>query len=222
MRAPVGPYTTPKPSEEDRKADEEMIRQAKRHRDANAIKRRRRRKAVEDKEEEKKRPKKRQKNKKGKKKSSKAKSKARRKRRRPKPPPPTKVDPAPLVKTKRTGVPTLAMAFSDNTVEQQQNILNAFLSLSGTELFQYTNERSVDGQFNDVSIISVLSDRRKDYSPNDIIDIYPAFVTDVYKGSGPDAGKLFFEIQGETAGGSMTVEFFISSSVGKIGSVDFV
>lgn len=140
------------------------------------------------------------------------------------PPPPTKVDPTPLIKTKQTGVPVLATSFNSNTIEQERDILNAFLAFSGTELFQYTNEQSIDGMFSDVSVISVLSSRRKDYTPNDIIQIYPPFLRNVYRGTGPDINKLYFDIDGTKAGGTMTVSFFVGtgSSVSTIGSIDYV
>lgn len=143
----------------------------------------------------------------------------------PKPPTPSppKVNPAPLVKTAPTAVPVLSTSFNSNVVEQEQDILSAFLAFSGTELFQYTNQRSVDGMFDDVSIISVLSDRRNGYLPNDIIEIYPQFVKNIYRGTGLDSDKLFIELEGLATSGELLLQFFIGGTVvTTIGSAEYV
>lgn len=55
--------------------------------------------------------------------------------------------------------------------DEQQELLNAYLSMAGTEIFQVVNNRTIDGIFNDVSIISILASRRADYSPQDMIEV---------------------------------------------------
>jgi hypothetical protein len=59
---------------------------------------------------------------------------------------------------------------------QEQELLNAYVAMAGSELFQYTNSQTVDGAYSDVAIINVLSRRRQQYTPNRLIDLAQVYV----------------------------------------------
>jgi hypothetical protein len=63
---------------------------------------------------------------------------------------------------------------------QEQELLNAYISMAGTELFQYANAQTIDGAFNDVAIINVLSRRRQAYTPNRIIEQAQVYVREMW------------------------------------------
>lgn len=73
---------------------------------------------------------------------------------------------------------------------QEQELLNAYIAMAGTELFQYTNAQTIDGAYNDVAIINVLSRRRQQYTPNRIIEQAQIYVRQVWI----EAGNLCLEI----------------------------
>lgn len=134
---------------------------------------------------------------------------------------------AKLVRTRATGKSVEVRNLTSNeTIYQENEILQSYLALAGVELFQYTNSRTIDGIFDDVSIISVLASRRQEYYTNDIIDIYPAFIRNIYRGSGTDKNRLYVEVDGNYDGEIMTLEFWIvkppSDIIQVIGSVDYV
>jgi hypothetical protein len=64
--------------------------------------------------------------------------------------------------------------------DQSQEILNAYLALAGTELFQYTNSQTIDGMYNDVAIINVLSRRRQAYTPNRLIELAQIYIKHIW------------------------------------------
>lgn len=134
---------------------------------------------------------------------------------------------AKLLRTRKTGQAiSIANLVSNDTIYQENEILRSYLALAGVELFQYTNSRTIDGIFNDVSIISVLSSRRKQYTANDIIDIYPAFLRDVWRGTGTNKDKLYIEVDGSYENLTARLEFWVidppEDNVVVIGTVDYV
>lgn len=133
-------------------------------------------------------------------------------------PAPTVVPSENIVRTQRQGVPVTGTPFSSNITEQQRDILYSFLTMSGTELFQYTNSRSIDGMFDDVSIISVLSSRRKEYTPNTIIETLPPLIRNVWR----VGDTMYVEVERATEGRRIVMQFFMGSKISKIGSVDYV
>lgn len=143
------------------------------------------------------------------------------------PPPPPKQDTSRIIKTNKTSTQTLSNSFFDTSVDQNREILNAFLAFSGTELYQYTNLKSIDGKFNDVSIIGVLSSRRKDSRPNDIIDLYPPSIRGMYRGVGvpEEVDKLYIDVDSDSVG-SITLDFYIEEvaipRIKKMGSANYV
>jgi hypothetical protein len=85
------------------------------------------------------------------------------------------------VKTTPTPKPVEAVTYgaidlNSQYDEQKAAILNAYLALAGTELFQYVNSQSIDGAYNDVAIINVLSRRRQEYTPNRLIELAEVFI----------------------------------------------
>lgn len=57
-----------------------------------------------------------------------------------------------------------------NYDDQSNELIEAYLAIAGSELFQFANTQTIDGAYNDVEIINVLSSRRQAYSPNRIIE----------------------------------------------------
>jgi hypothetical protein len=133
-------------------------------------------------------------------------------------PPPTTVDDTKIVRTQRQGVPVTGTPFTSNIIEQEQDILNAFLTLSGTELFQYTNSKTIDGMFDDVSIISVLSSRRKAYSPNTIIETMVPVIKSVTR----EGDILHVVVERSVKGRVIVMEFYVGSHIVEIGSEEYV
>lgn len=144
-----------------------------------------------------------------------------RRRQNPKKPPAPK-----LVKTK-LGVPTIGLGNLDIIASQERAMINAFIEFSGSELFQYSNKNSIDGIFSDVSIMNVLSDRRRQYQTNDIINIYPTWLVDVTRdygtGNPNESGSLIIEIDDEIESGEIELLFFINNTlVSEIGSEEYI
>lgn len=73
---------------------------------------------------------------------------------------------------------------------QEQELLNAYISMAGTELFQYSNAQTIDGAYNDVVIINVLSSRRRQYTPNRLIELYETYIKSMWV----EAGNLCIDI----------------------------
>lgn len=73
---------------------------------------------------------------------------------------------------------------------QEQELLNAYIAMAGTELFQYINSQTIDGAYNDVAIINVLSRRRQQYTPNRLIELAQVYV----KAMWIENGELCIEI----------------------------
>jgi hypothetical protein len=100
--------------------------------------------------------------------------KIRRKRPKTNPPKPAKT----TVKTEPSKTTnTVNLLAWDN---QDQELLNAYISMAGTELFQYSNSQTIDGAYNDVAIINVLSRRRQQYTPNRIIEQAQVYVKSMW------------------------------------------
>jgi hypothetical protein len=133
-------------------------------------------------------------------------------------PAPTPTPTEEIVRTERKGVPVTGTPFSSNIVEQQRDILYSFLAMSGTELFQYTNSRTIDGMFDNVSIISVLSSRRKQYTPNTIIETGIPLIKHVWV----EGGILYVEVEGASEGRRVVLEFYKPPKITKVESVDYV
>lgn len=112
-----------------------------------------------------------------------------------KPTKPAKTNPAPpkyVVKTIATkNVQAQSLVKVD---DQSDEMITAYLSIAGVELFQYTNAQTIDGAYNDVAIINVLSRSRQEYTPNRIIEQAEVYVVDVWVND----GRLYFEIEGGT------------------------
>lgn len=106
------------------------------------------------------------------KKKSKVKPLKPKKKKNPKKPKKDSVKTTPTVKAVTYG----AIDLNSQYDEQKAAILNAYLSLAGTELFQYVNSQSIDGAYNDVAIINVLSRRRQEYTPNRLIELAEVFI----------------------------------------------
>lgn len=94
------------------------------------------------------------------------------KKKNPKKPKKDSVKTTPTVKAVTYG----AIDLNSQYDEQKAAILNAYLALAGTELFQYVNSQSIDGAYNDVAIINVLSRRRQEYTPNRLIELAEVFI----------------------------------------------
>lgn len=132
-------------------------------------------------------------------------------------PAPTQVPVDTIVRTQLKGVPVMVTPFSSNITEQQRDILYSFLTLSGTELFQYTNSRSIDGMFDNVSIISVLSSRRREYTPNTIIETMAPLIKNVWR----EGDILYIDVERATKGRRIVTDFYMSN-ISRIGSVEYV
>lgn len=105
--------------------------------------------------------------------------------------PKAKTNPKPpknIVKTepKKTYQVTGVSTFED----QSGDILDAYLALAGTELFQYVNTSTIDGAYNDVAIINVLSLARQDYLPNRMIDEIASYINRIWISN----GRLYLDI----------------------------
>lgn len=74
---------------------------------------------------------------------------------------------------------------------QEQELLNAYIAMAGTELFQYINSQTIDGAYNDVAIINVLSRRRQQYTPNRLIELAQVYV----KAMWIENGELCIDIE---------------------------
>jgi hypothetical protein len=74
---------------------------------------------------------------------------------------------------------------------QEQELLNAYIAMAGTELFQYINSQTIDGAYNDVAIINVLSRRRQQYTPNRLIELAQVYV----KAMWIENGELCIQIE---------------------------
>jgi hypothetical protein len=157
-------------------------------------------------------------NKKGSTKGSKPKKNRTPKRKPVTAPPPTQVPTDTIVRTQLKGVPVTVTPFSSNIVEQERDIVYSFLTLSGTELFQYTNSRSIDGMFDNVSIISVLSSRRREYTPNTTIETMAPLIKNVWR----EGDILYVDVERATKGRRIIMDFYVGSNTSKIGSVDYV
>jgi hypothetical protein len=79
---------------------------------------------------------------------------------------------------------------STDISSQQEAILDAYRSMAGTELFQYSNARSVDGEYSDVTFFNVLSQMRQINTPNRNIEMALVVVIDMWV----EDGYLFVSI----------------------------
>lgn len=133
-----------------------------------------------------------EKKKKKKKRNKPAKSKAirnikKRRKNKTNPKPPKKARVVKTAPTPKTYSVTDLVGYNDQTSE----ILNAYIAMAGTELFQYLNSQTIDGAYSDVAIINVLSRRRQQYTPNRIIELAQSFVKRMWI----DTGVLYIDIE---------------------------
>jgi hypothetical protein len=78
----------------------------------------------------------------------------------------------PKTNTKPPGkaVQTAANVAVDYTQQDTDDALDSYLAIASVELFQYSNQVTIDGMISDVQIINVLSTLRDSYAPNTIFD----------------------------------------------------
>lgn len=103
------------------------------------------------------------------------------------PPKPKKAGIVKTTPTPKTYNVTDLTSFND----QSREILNAYIAMAGSELFQYLNSQTIDGAYSDVAIINVLSRRRQAYTPNRMIELAQSFIKRMWI----DSGVLYVDIE---------------------------
>lgn len=109
-----------------------------------------------------------------------------------------------LVKTSPTPRQDDYTKSTSDPAEQDREILRTYLALAGIELFQHTNSRTIDGKFDDVSIISVLSERRKDLSAQELIELSQSGILSITV----DNDDLIIETENSLGSGHLYVEVY--------------
>lgn len=109
-----------------------------------------------------------------------------------------------LVKTAPTPKQEDYVKSTSDPAEQDREMLRTYLALAGIELFQHTNSRTIDGKFDDVSIISILSERRKDLSAQELIELGQSGILSITV----DNDDLLVETENSVGSGQLYIEVY--------------
>jgi hypothetical protein len=109
-----------------------------------------------------------------------------------------------LVKTAPTPRQDDYIRSTSDPAEQDREMLRTYLALAGIELFQHTNSRTIDGKFDDVSIISIMSERRKDLSAQELIELRQSGILSITV----DNDDLLVETDNAIGDGQLYIEVY--------------